>query len=377
MLLDHFASKRVLLTGHTGFKGSWLAEWLLLLGAEVTGYALRPPTEPALFEQLGLEQRLRHVVGDVQDLPSLSRVVTDVQPEFVFHLAAQPLVRRSYTQPVETYSTNVMGTVNLLEAIRSADLPCNVIVATTDKCYENHESDHLYTENEALGGRDPYSSSKACAELVVAAYRSSFFARSETGVAVATARAGNVLGGGDWAADRILPDCVRDLQNRRPIAVRNPGAIRPWQHVLESLSGYLVLASELAAAQTRRDTGRIEALSSAFNFGPALACHRSVRDVVEETLKHWPGTWHDQSSGSAPHEAGRLQLSITKAAELLGWKPVWELESTIAQTVQWYRQAVTASAPSPTSTRALADLTRGQIRGYVTSAKAGGLPWAV
>jgi len=382
MLLDAFASKRVLLTGHTGFKGSWLAEWLLLLGAEVTGYSLPPPTQPSLFEQLGLEPRLhRHVLGDVRDLASLSRVMSEVKPEFVFHLAAQPLVRQSYLQPVETYTTNVVGTVNLLEAVRTAGIACTIVVATTDKCYENHGADRFYHEAEALGGHDPYSSSKACAELVVAAYRRSFFEKSgarPSGVAVATARAGNVLGGGDWATDRILPDCVRDLQKGRPIGVRNPHAIRPWQHVLESLSGYLVLANELAAAQKGLDSERLAALSGAFNFGPDLASHRPVRSVVEEALKHWPGSWTDHSSGTAPHEAHRLQLSITKAAERLGWKPVWGLEPTIEQTIKWYRQtaaAMTGSSAPPAD--GVAKLTREQIQNYLQSAKSAGLAWAV
>lgn len=379
MLLDGFASKRVLLTGHTGFKGSWLAEWLLLLGAEVTGYALPPPTQPSLFEQLGLQHRLRHTLGDVRDLASLSRVVAEVKPEFIFHLAAQPLVRHSYAQPVETYTTNVIGTVNLLEAVRSSQIACTVIIATTDKCYENHEGDHLYAETEALGGHDPYSSSKACAELVVSAYRRSFFEKSADRVAVATARAGNVLGGGDWAADRILPDSVRDLGAGRPIRVRNPRAIRPWQHVLESLSGYLVLASSLAAATEASDVGRISALSSAFNFGPDLASHRPVQEVVEEALKHWPGTWIDQSSGAAPHEAGRLQLSVTKAANLLGWRPVWGLAPTVEQTLRWYRETASLAASSATGAPAnsVAAFTRQQIRSYLCAAKAAGLPWAV
>lgn len=379
MLLDTFRSKRVLVTGHTGFKGSWLAEWLLLLGADVTGYALAPPTQPALFEQLGLEQRLHHIKGDVRDLAALSKVVAELKPEFIFHLAAQPLVRHSYAQPVETFTTNVIGTVNVLEAVRIAGIACTLVIATTDKCYENRESDHLYTEAETLGGHDPYSSSKACAELAASAYRRSFFEKPALGIAVATARAGNVLGGGDWAADRILPDCVRDLQIAQPVGVRNPTAIRPWQHVLESLSGYLVLASELAAAKEAGDGPRVSELSSAFNFGPAASSHRPVRDVVEEALKHWSGAWIDQSSGSNPHEAGRLQLSIAKAAELLRWKPVWSFEATIEQTIKWYRE--TSPTAKPATSRALmdcaADLTQQQIRDYLECAKIAGLPWAV
>jgi len=241
-----YKGKRVLLTGHTGFKGAWLAEWLLQLGAELTGYSLPAPTTPALFEQLGHESRLNHVIGDIRDLVALRGVVDRVKPEFVFHLAAQPLVRLSYSQPVETYSTNVMGTVNVLEAVRLAGQRCAVVVVTTDKCYENREWVHSYREEDPMGGYDPYSSSKGAAELVVSAYRRSYFSAPDSLVRLASARAGNVIGGGDWALDRIVPDCIRSLASGATIPVRNKIATRPWQHVLEPLGGYLWLGALLA-----------------------------------------------------------------------------------------------------------------------------------
>lgn len=372
MLLDLFSNRRVFLTGHTGFKGSWLAEWLLLRGADVTGYALPPPTKPALFEQLGLRQRLRHMEGDVRDLAALTRAVVEVKPDFVFHLAAQPLVRHSYAQPVETFATNVMGTVNLLEALRVADARCIVVVATTDKCYENREIDHPYREYDPLGGRDPYSASKACAEIALAAYRQSFFKHGQAPIALASARAGNVLGGGDWASDRIIPDCIRSLQTKQIIKIRNPRAIRPWQHVLESLSGYLVLAAEINQAQTVNKSERLSSLCSSFNFGPEAASQRCVRDVVEEVLKRWPGTWVNESTQQTHHEAGRLQLSIEKAAQLLHWRPVWDFQSTITETVDWYRHCDVDVDPK----ERLA-FSRRQIRNYEFAARHLGLPWAV
>jgi len=358
-----YAGKRVLVTGHTGFKGSWLAEWLLALGAEVTGFALPPPTEPALFAQLGLASSLRHVVGDIRDLAAVRAVVQETQPEVVLHLAAQPLVRLSYAQPVETYAINVMGTANVLEAVRLAGRPCTVVAITTDKCYENREWVHSYREEDAMGGYDPYSSSKGAAELVIAAYRRSFFSAADATIRLASARAGNVIGGGDWALDRIVPDCIRALQRGLPIPVRNKVATRPWQHVLEPLSGYLWLAAQLATAAAPAP------LASSFNFGPALTSNRSVADLVQEALQHWPGRWEDKSDPHAVHEAKLLNLATDKAYHFLGWQPVWPFAPTIAHTVAWYRECTVRPERA-------GELTAQQIAAYAASARALGLPWA-
>ena len=362
-----YAGKRVLLTGHTGFKGAWLAEWLLSLGAELTGFALPPPTSPSLFDQLGLSSRLRHIVGDVRDLAAVRSALDQCQPDFVFHLAAQPLVRLSYEQPVETYATNVMGTVNILEAVRLAARPCVVVAITTDKCYENKEWVHSYREEDPMGGYDPYSSSKGAAELVIASYRRSYFSAPGCPVKLASARAGNVIGGGDWALDRIVPDCIRSLTRGEPIPVRNKIATRPWQHVLEPLSGYLWLGACLHQPELTPFGPR---LASAFNFGPALASNRTVAELVQEILQHWPGTWADKSDPHAVHEAKLLNLATDKAHHFLGWSPVWPFAETLAQTVTWYRSA----AASPASN--LHALTTDQIAAYTVSAQTAGLAWA-
>jgi CDP-glucose 4,6-dehydratase len=364
-----YLGKRVLITGHTGFKGAWLAEWLLSLGAEVTGFALPPPTTPSLFDQLSLKTRLRHIEGDVRDLTAVRAAVAACQPDFVFHLAAQPLVRLSYSQPVETYATNVMGTVNVLEAVRlAADPahPCVVVAITTDKCYENKEWVHSYREEDPMGGYDPYSSSKGAAELVIASYRRSYFSSPDSPVKLASARAGNVIGGGDWALDRIVPDCIRALSRGEIISVRNKIATRPWQHVLEPLSGYLWLGACLYSSQLSAFSSR---LPSAFNFGPALASNRTVADLVQEILKHWPGQWADQSDPKAVHEAQLLNLATDKAHHFLGWSPAWTFAETIAQTVRWYRDASSPAA-------LFQSLTAGQIAAYTTAAKSVGVTWA-
>ena len=348
-LTDAYAGRRVLVTGHTGFKGSWLCEWLLALGADVSGLAL-PPPQPALFNQLGLAGRLRHIEGDIRDPGLVRRVFEETKPEFVFHLAAQPLVRLSYEQPVETYATNVMGTVHVLDAIRLAARPCVVVAITTDKCYENKEWLQSYREEDPLGGHDPYSSSKGAAELVIAAYRRSYFGEDlkakgkAPDVRLASARAGNVIGGGDWALDRIVPDCIRALQRGESITVRNKVATRPWQHVLEPLSGYLWLGASLADSQVSGLGSQVSRLASAFNFGPSLASNRTVKELVEELLKHWPGLWEDRSDPHAVHEAQLLNLATDKAHHLLGWQPVWDFPQTIARTVKWYRAAAAAPA---------------------------------
>ena len=368
MLTQAYRGKRVLITGHTGFKGSWLAEWLLALGAEVTGYSLPPPTVPALFDQLGIAARLQHIEGDVRDLPKLRHAVEAARPDFVFHLAAQSLVRLSYREPVETYSTNIMGTVNVLEAVRLAGRSCTVVAITTDKCYKNQEWLHGYREEDPLGGYDPYSSSKGAAELVISAYRQSYFSSAGSAVRLASARAGNVLGGGDWAVDRIMPDCIRALQREETIAVRNKGSTRPWQHVLEPLSGYLLLGAQLASLPAGPS---VATLASAFNFGPALASNRTVVELVEEVLKHWPGRWDDKADAGAVHEARQLNLATDKARHLLRWEPVWSFEQSIAQTVQWYRHAHAHTNPER-----IPAFTLGQIAAYTAEARARNIAWS-
>jgi CDP-glucose 4,6-dehydratase len=364
-----YRGKRVLLTGHTGFKGAWLCEWLLALGAKLTGYSLPPSTTPSLFDQLGLAARLDHRLGDINDRAQLAGVVAEVQPEAVFHLAAQPLVRFSYVEPVQTFATNVMGTVNLLEALRQLRKPCVAVCVTTDKCYENREWLHGYRESDPMGGYDPYSASKGCAELAIAAYRQSFFDPEESAVvALASARAGNVLGGGDWAQDRIVPDAVRALAKGNAIPVRNVHATRPWQHVLEPLSGYLALGQRLGVALglPEKDSASGQGLrdyASAFNFGPRLGSNRTVGDLVREVLVHWPGEWVDCSDPRAPHEAGRLNLATDKAFHLLGWQPVWDFAQTIARTIHWYHEMQVNGAEA-------GSLTRTQIAAYCAAAAA-------
>ncbi len=356
-----FAGKRVLVTGHTGFKGSWLCEWLLALGANVTGFALPPPTNPALFNQLGLAGRITDLRGDIRDLKAVQSAVIETCPDFVIHLAAQSLVRLSYVQPVETFAINAMGTVNLLEAVRLAAIPCAVVVVTSDKCYENSERVHCYAEDEPMGGHDPYSASKGTVELIVSSYRRSFFSAADSPVKLATARAGNVIGGGDWALDRIVPDCIRNLQQGEAIPVRNKVATRPWQHVLEPLSGYLWLAAQLRSSSKE--------LTTAINFGPTAEATRSVAALVDEVLKHWPGSWEDRTEPGAVHEATLLSLAIDKAERLLGWKPVWGFSDTIAHTVDWYHQVAYDSAKA-------VDISRLQIADYEAAARAINLNWA-
>lgn len=325
--------KRVLLTGHTGFKGSWLSLWLQSMGAQVTGYALPPPTEPSLYEVAGVGQGMAGVIGDVRDLPHLQAVFAEHKPEIVIHMAAQPLVRRSYSEPVETYSTNVMGTVNLLEAVRHAGGVKAVVNVTSDKCYENREWVWGYRENEAMGGYDPYSNSKGCAELVTAAYRNSYFhpdKHAAHGVSVASGRAGNVIGGGDWAEDRLIPDIMRAIAQGAPVRIRNPHAIRPWQHVLEPLSGYLALAQTLY----EQGAGNAEG----WNFGPDDEDARPVQWIVERLTGSWgEGARWVLDGGEHPHEAHYLKLDCSKAKSRLGWHPRWHLADALDAIVEWHR----------------------------------------
>jgi CDP-glucose 4,6-dehydratase len=362
MFADAFQGKTVWLSGHTGFKGSWLTRWLLRLGARVHGFALSPDTQPAIFSQLGLEKEIEHEIGDVRNYAVVKKSLLRAQPDFVFHLAAQPLVRLSYEQPLETYATNVMGTAHVLEALRSLDKPCAAVLVTTDKCYENREQDYAYTEEDHLGGHDPYSSSKGAAEIVISAYRRSFFGKSP--VRIASARAGNVIGGGDWALDRIVPDCIRALQRGDTISVRNPFATRPWQHVLEPLSGYLWLA-----AQLHQSAALNAQLLTAFNFGPEKEANRNVGELVREVLKNWPGKWDDQSNPHDLHEAKLLMLSTARAKQFLHWHPAWNFEIAIAETVGWYR-GVNQNAAGAES------LTLRQINEYETAARAANIAWA-
>jgi CDP-glucose 4,6-dehydratase len=350
-----YRARKVLITGHTGFKGSWLALWLHELGANVTGLALNPETDPNHWSLLNLpivDERC-----DIRNSSEVERVMAAVQPEIVFHLAAQPLVRRSYRSPLDTWSTNVMGTANVLEAVRSQSSVRAVVVVTTDKCYENHECGLGYRETDRLGGHDPYSASKAGAELVATSYRRSFF-DSESAPLVATARAGNVIGGGDWSEDRLIPDLIRAVEGKRSLEIRSLTATRPWQHVLESLSGYLTLGQRLLAGD------RISA--DAWNFGPRHEDNRSVAEILDRLDREWPVmTWH-VAKQLQPHESNQLYLDSTKARSGLNWRPVWNLDSTLLRTADWYRAWL--------SERSV--ISRQQLIDYVQEAATAGLSWA-
>jgi CDP-glucose 4,6-dehydratase len=361
MFANQYAGKKVFVTGHTGFKGSWLTQWLLDLGAEVTGFSDRVLPAPSLFTSLGLARqtgRFVHVIGDVRDAAALKEAMGSCAPGFVFHLAAQAIVRHSYQAPAETFDVNLMGTVNVLEAVRRLDRPVNVVIVTSDKCYDNKEWVHSYREEDPLGGFDPYSASKGCAELAVNCWRRSFF--HDNRIRVASARAGNVIGGGDWAANRIVPDCIRALCSEQPVPVRSPHAIRPWQHVLEPLSGYLWLGASLAA--------RGADCCTAYNFGPEVKSHRSVSALVAEVLRHWPGKWIDCSDPAAPHEAAWLSLAIDKSFHHLNWRPVWPFETSVEVATRWYRDVAAEGNPL--------DGVRRDIARYCADAAHGGLPWA-
>jgi CDP-glucose 4,6-dehydratase len=318
--------KRVLVTGHTGFKGAWLSLWLQQMGAKVTGYALAAPTTPSLFEQARVADGMTSVIADVRDLPRLTEVTRQAQPDVIFHLAAQSLVRASYDDPVGTYGTNVMGTVHVLEAARGVSSVKAIVIVTTDKCYENREWTWGYRENDALGGRDPYSNSKACAELVTQAYRMSF-----GGAAIASARAGNVIGGGDWAKDRIVPDAMRAFLAGQPLTIRNPASTRPWQHVLEPLAGYLQLAQCLV--------GDGERFAEAWNFGPPDDLVLPVQQLVDKLVAAWGAgaSWQTPGTPGGPHEATLLKLDASKARERLHWKPRLSIEQSLAWIVEWHQ----------------------------------------
>jgi CDP-glucose 4,6-dehydratase len=347
-VLNSFAGKRVFVTGHTGFKGSWLTFLLNELGADVMGFALPPEPGQSHFKLLKLQTSIRHVVGDIRDAIALKEALHSFQPEYVFHLAAQALVKQSYADPAATFDTNVLGSVHLLEAVRQCDSVRSLVYITSDKCYENVEWLWGYRENDLLGGHDPYSASKAAAEIVFSAYARSYFdSRPELGAA--TTRAGNVIGGGDWAADRIVPDCIRALEMNRPIRLRNPGATRPWQHVLEPLSGYLLLAERLHDQPVE--------YAGSWNFGPPAADVRTVQDVADAIVQHL-GRGRVETTESEPqhHEARLLQLNCDKAHQLLGWYPRWQVDKTLEATAQWYKVVIEGGNAK--------SITRTQIKDY-------------
>lgn len=349
---------RVLVTGHTGFKGSWLTLWLKEMGAEAGGLALDPDTDPAHWNLLGL--RLAHDARvDLRDADAVRTAVAEFRPDIVFHLAAQPLVRRGYREPVETFASNVGGWVHLLEAVRACDSVRAVVNATTDKVYEAHAMPGGYRESDPLGGHDPYSTSKACAELVSACYRGSYFDRDDGRghqMQLATARAGNVIGGGDWAEDRLVPDLVRAVVNGQPLRLRNPLATRPWQHVLEPLSGYLRIGQVLLAG---------EAVGDAWNFGPAPDATLAVGDVVGRLQRDWPQLQVEHDRGPHPHEAAQLTLDCSKAGRELGWYPVWDADSTLQRASQWYRAFLDNGSVR----------SRDDLAAYVADARRAGLEW--
>ena len=352
--LQIYSGKSVLVTGHTGFKGAWLSEWLLGLGANVSGLA-QPALKPSLFFALELERRMKHAIQDIRNAHELDHAIRGLKPDIIFHLAAQALVRVSYREPVQTFATNTLGTAHLLEAVRAANHPCTIVVVTTDKCYENNGQPQNFKESDPLGGHDPYSASKAAAEVVVASYRDSFFSHG-TDVALASARAGNVIGGGDWAEDRIVPDCIRALSAGKAIPVRNPNFTRPWQHVLDPLGGYLLLGAKLEQARQTKSAKEIARYAQAFNFGPNPDANRSVGELVEEVLRHWPGQWEQVSQEKHLKEAPLLSLNIDKAREVLGWQPRWDFSRAVSETVGWYRENFGACS--------MTDFTRKQIAAY-------------
>jgi CDP-glucose 4,6-dehydratase len=333
-LSSYYSGKKVFITGHTGFKGSWLTCWLKLLGAEVKGLALAPEYDGGIFAYIKNDDSIISVIDDIRNKESLLKEITSFKPDFIFHLAAQPLVRRSYKIPSETFEVNAVGTANLLEVVSLLENKCTVVVITTDKVYENKELDILYNEKDILGGYDPYSASKTCTEIVVSSFRNSFFNLSkikEHQKTVVTARAGNVIGGGDYSDDRIIPDIVRALKSKSVIDVRNPNAVRPWQHVLEPLGGYLLLGG-----MAHNDPIKF---SGAFNFGPMPDDHLTVKNLVELSIQSWGhGDWKDSSDAAQPHEAGLLKLDITKAKDVLNWEPKLNAAQAINWTLEWYKQ---------------------------------------
>jgi len=351
-----WSRRRVFITGHTGFKGSWLVQWLSHWGAEIRGYSLEPDTDPSMFRVLGLARQCDHIVGDVRDADRLAKALADFDPEIVFHMAAQSLVRRSYREPVDTFATNLMGTVNLLEATRKLRSLKMIVVVTTDKCYENLETGRPMQETDPLGGHDPYSASKACTELAAGAYRSAFFAQ-DGGPHLVTVRAGNVIGGGDWSEDRLLPDAARSFSAGRSLQVRNPDAVRPWQHVIDALAGYLLVVDHVLAGNPCPD---------ALNFGPPEHAVYSVRRVVEAFKSAWnkDAKVIYQAEAGAPREATTLLLDSTRANRLLGWRPHLDLDRAVALTAAWYRQYYEGANPAK-----MKEITTSQIDSLLATAQ--------
>ena len=334
MLRSYYEGKKVFVTGHTGFKGSWLIAWLHQLGATVKGYALAPEYSECLFNTLEDLNLAESIIADIRNKKKLQQEISSFQPDYIFHLAAQPLVRRSYSIPAETFEVNVVGTANLLEAVHMLEKKCTVIIITTDKVYENKEQDILYNETDALGGYDPYSASKACTEIVVSSFRNSFFnvaAIDKHQKGIASVRAGNVIGGGDYSDDRIIPDIVKALRQQKKIEVRNPGSVRPWQHVLEPLGGYLLLGGLIDGSAAK--------FAGAYNFGPNPTDHLTVKELVELAIKTWGnGQWKDTTDQNQPHEATLLKLDISKAIKTLNWQPKLSAAEAIEWTIHWYKQ---------------------------------------
>ena len=324
---NFWQGKRVFLTGHTGFKGSWLSLWLSSLGAEVKGYALNPPTSPSLFNEAKVDSLIDSQIGDIRDQDTLHESMTKFSPDILIHMAAQPLVRYSYDAPIETYEVNIIGTAKVLEVARSCANLKAIVNITTDKCYENDGRSEGYKEDDKMGGYDPYSSSKGCAEIVASAYRRSFL--QDQGIGLSSVRAGNVIGGGDWANDRLIPDILRSFEKNEPVIIRNPKATRPWQHVLEPLSGYLVLAQKMYRDQNKYAEG--------WNFGPNEQDVKSVDWILNKMIAKWPNSSWELDSSSNPHEANFLQLDISKAESKLGWKPIWELSHTLEKIIDWHQ----------------------------------------
>ena len=355
-----YEGKTVFVTGHTGFIGSWLVLWLQSLGAKVVGYSLEPPTKPSLFETLGLENKIIHIIGDIQNKQNLSDNIEKYKPEIAIHLAAQPLVRASYDDPVETFLTNILGTVNILDSIRKSDSVSSCVVMTSDKCYQNLDPSHFHKETDPLGGSDPYSASKGAAEIVANSFRNSFF-NEQT---IATVRAGNVIGGGDWARDRIIPDCIRALTTSKQIMVRNPSSIRPWQFILEPISGILWLGSKLYT--------KPEKYAEAWNLGPDKATDITVEKVVQNTIKIWnEGDWVDMSKESKdqPNESVSLLLDSTKAFNSLEWKTIYSFETAISETISWYKSYYNNDV-------SMKELSIHQIEQYCKTAEQMNITWA-
>jgi CDP-glucose 4,6-dehydratase len=349
--LEFYKGKKVFITGHTGFKGGWLTIWLKLLGADVAGFALPPETQPNLFKAAKVAEGIVSEFGDVRDLAAVKQALSQHSPDIVIHNAAQALVRRSYYAPVETYATNIMGTVHVLEAARATPSVRSVVVVTSDKCYENREWERGYKEDDAMGGHDPYSSSKGAAELVTAAYRRSFFSGNNS-VAIASARAGNVIGGGDWSEDRLVPDIVRGIASDKPIVIRSPESIRPWQHVLEPLGGYLLLSEKLYRSGHR--------YADAWNFGPAIDDTVTTAELADRVRTLWgKGDLRIQPDPNAPHEATYLRLDCTKSSQQLAWRPRLRLDQALEWTVEWYRKFYEGSAVSPR------EVTESQVQAYM------------